>query len=168
MKPIRIEWRAHTKVDRCAEKCFTYAPSVGREVIGTSFFVDEPNCPDGPAIVVELGSDDRAIAQVFAVLIESLVEYVEVVPRTYIEHEVDVPSEDPREIHDSFVGEMGLSSAFEQRRLDSAVGAPVSDLEWAFKNFGGEVIAHPEQTHRTRQVELAGKTHQATFVMLDD
>ena len=137
MATVRIETGADAcEIHRCADERLAYAVTFGREIIGLAVGILEPNRLDRAAIVIELGRDDLTVCYVFAVLPDFFELYVIVVALAYIEDEVDVPGEDPGNVHNHLVGQIRFGCAFEQRGTDDAVGVSFAKLNWPVNDAG--------------------------------
>src|SRR5262245_55139927 len=80
-------------------------------------------------LVDELGCEDVAGAQWFAVLEHILIDDGESIAGLDIEYEVDVVLEDLRELERDAVVEIGIRGRLEQRVLDGGAGRTGVDLE---------------------------------------
>ena len=102
------------EIDRCAYERFSNAQSLRRVVVRSPALVDETNRLKRTAIVIEFCSNNIAISDVNAILIDFLKQDVIVVAATDVQNEVHVPGEDASQVHDQFVRQPGRCRTFKK------------------------------------------------------
>src|SRR5690606_6581050 len=95
---VRIEARRNAReLEGRAQEGLAEAASLGRVIARFALRVDIPHGTVFAALVDELDGEERAIAQVLAVLRELFEGDDEAIATAYVEHEVDVPCKHVRD-----------------------------------------------------------------------
>ena len=96
------------------------------------------------AVIDEFGSQDFAVAQILAVLVDLFVNRREMVAGADIEHEIDVPGKNIGEFERHRLGDRGALGSLKQRGIDDRGRGPDPRFDGHIDHLGREtlVLAH--------------------------
>ena len=116
------------EVYRRAQEAPAHGIAFGTVVFGVPGAADVPHGPVTTALVDEFRCQDRAELDRVSVVLALLVDDVESIAGADVEHEVDVPAKDVRELQRDAVVQADTLARVEQRTLDDRLAMHPDDI----------------------------------------